>query len=91
MAYAVYSYPLQPGFYCPSLGDNQLPVETVVGWMNCTEIPAPSVTDLKDGFKSTPWVWLAQWPNPDSVPTMRVGQVLTVAEKGFRRYGTPLR
>ncbi len=83
MAYAAYSYPLQPGFYCPSLGDGQLPAETIVGWMNCTKIPAPTVTDLKDGFKSMPWTWLAQWPDPDSVPTMRVGQVLTVAEKGL--------
>ena len=83
MALAVYSYPMQPGFYCPSLGDNQLPAGTVVGWMNCVEIPSPSATDIKDGFKSTPWIWLAQWPDPDSVPTMRVGQVLTVAENGL--------
>ena len=83
MAFAVYSYPMQPGFYCPSLGDAQLPVGTVVGWMNCTEIPSPSVTDLKDGFKSMPWTWLAEWPDTNSVPTMCVGQVLTVAENGL--------
>ena len=51
--------------------------------MNCTEIPSPSVTDLKDGFKSMPWTWLAQWPDTNSVPTMCVGQVLTVAENGL--------
>ncbi|MBQ6915848.1 MAG: hypothetical protein IJQ65_09005, partial [Kiritimatiellae bacterium] len=83
MAFAAYSYPLQPGFYCPSLGDNQLPEGTVVGWMNCTEIPAPSATDIQDGMKSTPWTWLAQWPATNAVPTMRVGQVLTVAENGL--------
>ena len=83
MAFAVYSYPMQPGFYCPSLGDAQLPTGTIVGWMNCTEIPSPSVTDLKDGFKSMPWTWLAQWPDTNSVPTMCVGQVLTVAENGL--------
>ena len=83
MAFAAYSYPLQPGFYCPSLGDNQLPEGTVVGWMNCTAIPAPSATDIQDGMKSTPWTWLAQWPNTNSVPTMRVGQLLTVAENGL--------
>ena len=83
MALAGYSYPLQPGFYCPSLGDNQLPVETVVGWMNCTKIPTPSATDLQDGTKSLKWTWNADWPDPDSVPKMRVGQVLTVAENGL--------
>ena len=83
MAFAVYSYPMQPGFYCPSLGDAQLPTGTIVGWMNCTEIPSPSVTDLKDGFKSMPWTWLAQWPDTNSVPTTCVGQVLTVAEHGL--------
>ena len=83
MALAIYSYPLQPGFYCPSLGDNQLPVDTVVGWMNCTKIPAPSATDIQDGTASTPWTWLAQWPATNSVPTMKVGQVLTVAENGL--------
>ena len=83
MAFAAYSYPLQPGFYCPSLGDNQLPEGTVVGWMNCAEIPAPSATDIQDGMKSMPWTWLAQWPDTNSVPTMRVGQVLTVAENGL--------
>ncbi|MBR1587917.1 MAG: hypothetical protein IJ658_06300 [Kiritimatiellae bacterium] len=83
MAFAAYSYPLQPGFYCPSLGDNQLPEGTVVGWMNCAEIPAPSATDIRDGTKSMPWMWLSQWPDTNSVPTMRVGQVLTVAENGL--------
>ncbi|MBQ3345213.1 MAG: hypothetical protein IJG84_25215 [Kiritimatiellae bacterium] len=83
MALAAYSYPLQPGFYCPSLGDSQLPAGTVVGWMNCTKVPVPSATDIQDGTKSMPWTWLAQWPATNSVPTMRVGQVLTVAENGL--------
>ena len=83
MALATYSYPLQPGFYCPSLGDNQLPAGTVVGWMNCTKIPTPTVSDLQDGTKSQPWIWNATWPDPDGVPTMRIGQMLTVAEKGL--------
>ena len=37
-ASARYSYPMQEGFYCPSLGDNQLAVgEDYVGWMNCVK------------------------------------------------------
>ena len=83
MALVRYSYPMQPGFYCPSLGDNQLASDTVVGWMNCEKIPSPSADDIKNIKNSLDWTWKADWPSTNSVPTMRVGQVLTVAEKGL--------
>ena len=83
IALALYAYPMQAGFYCPSLDDAQLPAETLVGWMNCTDIPSPTVSDLQDVSKAMPWTWLSTWPDEDGVPTMRVGQVLTVAENGL--------
>ncbi len=83
IALALYSYPMQPGFYCPSLGANQLADGTVVGWMNCVGVGSPSESMLKDGYKSLPWTWKSTWPDKSSVPTMRVGQVLTVAENGL--------
>ena len=83
-ASARYSYPIQEGFYCPSLGDNQLTVgKDYVGWMNCVNIKNPSKEDLKDVKTATPWNWLSVWPDEDAVPTMKVAQVLTKATQGL--------
>ncbi|MBO4708439.1 MAG: hypothetical protein J5727_01525, partial [Kiritimatiellae bacterium] len=83
-ASARYSYPMQEGFYCPSLGDNQLTVgKDYVGWMNCVNIQNPSKENLKNIDTATPWNWLSVWPDEDGVPTMKVAQVLTKATQGL--------
>lgn len=82
-ATAFYSYPMQEGFYCPSLGDNQLPADERVGWMNCVNIPNPSKENLKEVTTATPWNWVSVWPATNGVPTMKVAQVLTKATQGL--------
>ena len=82
-AMALYSYPMQDGFYCPSLGDDQLDAGDYVGWMNCVDIPNPSKENLKDVSTSIPWNWLSVWPATNGVPTMKVAQTLTKATAGL--------
>ncbi len=82
-AAAYYSYPMQEGFYCPSLGDNQLAAGTSVGWMNCINIPNPSQENLMEVKTATPWNWISVWPATNGVPTMKVAQVLTKATQGL--------
>ena len=82
-ATAFYSYPMQEGFYCPSLGDNQLSADERVGWMNCVNIPNPSKENLKEVTTATPWNWVSVWPATNGVPTMKVAQVLTKATQGL--------
>ena len=82
MAHALYSYKLEAGFWCPPSA-GALPVGTVVGWMNCVSNANPTAAELKDGTKSLPWLWSSTWPNPDTKPTMRIAQTLTVAENGL--------
>ena len=82
MAHALYSYQLEAGFWCPPSA-GALPVGTVVGWMNCVSNANPTAAELKDGTKSLPWLWSSTWPNPDTKPTMRIAQTLTVAENGL--------
>ena len=83
-ASARYSYPMQEGFYCPSLGDNQLTAgKDYIGWMNCVDIKNPSKENLQDVKTATPWNWLSVWPDEDGVPTMKVAQVLTKATAGL--------
>ena len=82
-ATAFYSYPMQEGFYCPSLGDNQLSADTRVGWMNCVNIPNPSKENLTEVTTATPWNWVSVWPATNGVPTMKVAQVLTKATQGL--------
>ena len=83
-AMARYSYPMQEGFYCPSLGDNQLVVgEDYVGWMNCVYIKNPSAANLQNVETAIPWNWISVWPATNGVPTMKVAQVLTKATLGL--------
>ena len=83
-AMALYSYPMQEGFYCPSLGDNQLAVgEDYVGWMNCVNIKNPSAANLQNVETAIPWNWISVWPATNGVPTMKVAQVLTKATLGL--------
>ena len=82
-ALALYSYAIEDGFYCPSLGDAQLEPGTAVGWMNCVNIPNPSAENIKNVETSIPWNWLSKWPAEDGVPTMKVAQVLTKATQGL--------
>ena len=82
-AMALYAYATQDGFYCPSLGDAQLPAGTMVGWMNCVDIPNPSAENIRNVETAIPWNWLSSWPATNGVPTMKVAQVLTKATQGL--------
>ncbi|MBR1609132.1 MAG: hypothetical protein IJ678_05900, partial [Kiritimatiellae bacterium] len=82
-AMALYSYAMEDGFYCPSLGDEQLEPGTSVGWMNCVDIPNPSAENLRNLETSIPWNWVSSWPATNGVPTMKVAQVLTKATAGL--------
>ena len=80
---ALYAYPMQEGFYCPSLGESQLAVGTNVGWMNCVDIPNPSAANLQNVETAIPWNWFSVWPATNGVPTMKVAQTLTKAKAGL--------
>ncbi len=80
-------YPMQDGFYCPSLSE-QLATGTLVGWMNCWEADGSHRTANPDAntlqtAQPYPWSVSVTWPAEDSVPTMRLGQTLTKATGGL--------
>ena len=82
-AMARYAYATQDGFYFPSLGDAQPDAGTIVGWMNCVNIPNPSAENIRNVDAATPWNWISVWPATNGVPTMKVAQVLTKATAGL--------
>lgn len=80
-------YPMQEGFAFPSL-ERQPSVGSPIPWLSCvTEEDGQYVFSTPDGsvvssaVKPCPWKWSVSWP--ESVPTLRVGQTLTVAESGL--------
>ena len=76
-------YPVQEGFWFPSLDAGKQPdVGTLVGWMSCTSIPNPKLAEITDAAPE-PWMWHATWPPADKIPSMRIGQTLTTADAGL--------
>ena len=77
---AKYGYPMQTGFYFPSLAE-QPAVGTPIAWLACSDIASPSLSDVTNIAAAADWYWVAQWPT--NVPTLKIGQVLTKATQGL--------
>lgn len=67
-------YPLQDGFFFPSLGTNQPALNTPVPWLCRLTNATANVTN------GTPlaWTWTVKWPT--ETPTLDIGQTLTTAD-----------
>ena len=70
-------YPLQDGFFFPSLGTNQPALNTPVPWLCRLTNAFANVTN------GTPlaWTWTVSWPS--DTPTLDIGQTLTTAENNL--------
>ena len=80
VAMAKYGYPMQSGFYFPSLA-TQPAVGTPIAWLACDGIPSPSLDQITDISAAANWQWTAIWP--ENVPELKLGQVLTKAQLGL--------
>ena len=81
-----YKYPCLKslGFYCPTLDGDEPEDGELIGWMNNLGLKTrPTRINLCMVPSKVPWSNRSEWPPEDSVPTMRVGQILTTAEKGL--------
>ena len=71
-------YAMQPGFYYPALSaSNQPPVGTEVPWL-----PTPD-TVANGGASGTPIAFTYHISWPDNVPTLKLGQTLTLPVNGL--------
>ena len=80
IAYAKYGYPMQSGFFFPSLDEQPAP-GTPIAWLACRGIPSPSMADITNTAKALDWKWTVDWP--ENVPELKIGQVLTKATEGL--------
>ena len=80
IAYAKYGYPMQSGFFFPSL-DEQPAVGTPIAWLACRGIPNPTLAQITNTANAVNWKWTANWP--ENVPELKIGQVLTKAALGL--------
>ena len=80
IASAKYGYPMQTGFYFPSLAE-QPAVGTPIAWLACTDIASPSLADITNTATAASWEWTVTWP--ENVPELKIGQVLTKATLGL--------
>ncbi len=70
-------YPMQDGFYFPSLGTNQPSLHQPVSWLSWL---SDTNANVLNGAPQ-PWTWTVKWP--DGVPTLDIGQTLTKASGGL--------
>ena len=77
---AKYGYPMQKGFWFPSLAE-QPAVGTPIAWLACDGKPNPSLDDITNIEAAAPWEWTVTWP--ENVPELKIGQVLTKATLGL--------
>ncbi|MBP5788589.1 MAG: hypothetical protein J6Y19_12345, partial [Kiritimatiellae bacterium] len=77
---AKYGYPMQQGFWFPSLAE-QPAVGTPVAWLACEGIPNPTLADITNIENAADWEWTVTWP--ENVPELKIGQVLTKATLGL--------
>ena len=74
-------YRMQEGFWFPQYEAGLQPaVGTPIPWLSMLDNPTGSELDPNKLIPAT-WTWRIQWP--ETVPTMKIGQTLTVAEKGL--------
>ena len=79
-----YYYPINKGlgFEVPLIGQKEVKEGTLIGWMNNVGKGRPTAGSISNDV-SKAWTWECVWPDTNGVPTMRIGQVLTKAEKGL--------
>ena len=77
---AQYGYPMQTGFYFPSLSA-QPAVGTPIAWLSCEDVKNPDMNQITNIADAATWKWTAVWPTV--VPEMKIGQVLTKATLGL--------
>ncbi len=80
VTFAKYGYPMQSGFYFPSLVE-QPAVGTPIAWLACENVAVPTMDDITNIEAAVNWQWTAYWPS--EAPTMKIGQVLTKATLGL--------
>jgi hypothetical protein len=80
VAMAKYAYPMQTGFYFPSLAV-QPEVGTPVAWLSCGGVENPDLALITDVESGAQWQWTVTWP--ENVPELKLGQVLTKANLGL--------
>lgn len=80
VAFARYGYPMQTGFYFPSLVA-QPAVGTPIAWLACEDVATPTFAQITNIEDAVGWKWTIDWPA--EVPTMKIGQVLTKAALGL--------
>ena len=77
---AKYGYPMQEGFYFPSL-DTQPEVGTPIAWLSCRDVVNPGMDEITNIATAVGWKWTVTWP--EYVPELKLGQVLTKATLGL--------
>ena len=80
VTYARYGYPMQQGFYFPSL-ETQPAVGTPIAWLSCREVKDPGLDQITNISAAIGWKWTVTWP--ENVPELKIGQVLTKANLGL--------
>ncbi len=80
ITYAKYGYPMQTGFYFPSLG-TQPAVGTPIAWLSCVDVANPGMAQITNIDAAVGWKWTVDWP--ENVPELKLGQVLTKATLGL--------
>ena len=80
ITYAKYGYPMQTGFYFPSLG-TQPAVGTPIAWLSCEDVKKPGMDQITNIDAAVGWKWTVNWP--ENVPELKIGQVLTKANLGL--------
>lgn len=80
VTFAQYGYPMQEGFWFPSLAE-QPAVGTPIAWLACEGIESPTMDDVTNITAAANWKWSVGWPM--NVPEMKIGQVLTKAALGL--------
>ncbi len=74
-------YRMQDGFWFPQYEAGLQPaVGTPLPWLSMIDNPTGSDTDPNKRAPAA-WTWDVRWP--ENVPTMKIGQTLTVAENGL--------
>ena len=80
ITFAKYGYPMQEGFYFPSL-DVQPEAGTPIAWLSCRDVVNPGMDEITNIATAVGWKWTATWP--EYAPELKLGQVLTKATLGL--------
>ncbi|MBQ0031809.1 MAG: hypothetical protein KBT68_03295, partial [bacterium] len=80
-----YYYPCstkEKGFWVPTRDNRPIPDGEYIGWMNNIGKGRPTLNSMTNN-PAMSWHCKCVWPSVNAAPTMRMGQALTMAEKGL--------